>query len=66
MHGPVGGSTWLQDAAWLIWDGKDLDRTAGAVSVHNISSVMLSMTLLRIGRISVKTVTVLYNLSRLS
>ncbi|MFC1794885.1 hypothetical protein ACFL3Q_15020 [Planctomycetota bacterium] len=26
MHGPVGGSTWIQDAAWLIWDGKDMDR----------------------------------------
>ncbi|MHC4324591.1 MAG: hypothetical protein ACYSUX_09990, partial [Planctomycetota bacterium] len=28
MHGPVGGSTWIQDAAWLIWDGKDMDRKA--------------------------------------
>jgi len=26
MHGPVGGSTWIQDVAWLIWDGKDMDR----------------------------------------
>jgi hypothetical protein len=28
MHGPVGGATWVQDVAWLIWDGKDLDRKA--------------------------------------
>lgn len=28
MHGPVGGSTWIQDVAWLIWDGKDMDRKA--------------------------------------
>jgi hypothetical protein len=26
MHGPVGGSTWIQDVTWLIWDGKDMDR----------------------------------------
>jgi hypothetical protein len=26
MHGPVGGSTWIQDAAWLVWEGKDMDR----------------------------------------
>ena len=26
MHGPVGGSTWIQDVAWLIRDGKDMDR----------------------------------------
>jgi len=26
MHGPVGGSTWIQDAAWLFWEGKDMDR----------------------------------------
>jgi hypothetical protein len=26
MHGPVGGSTWMQDVAWLVWDGEDMDR----------------------------------------
>jgi hypothetical protein len=26
MHGPVGGSTWIQDVAWLILEGKDMDR----------------------------------------
>jgi len=26
IHGPVGGSTWMQDAVWLIWDGKDMER----------------------------------------
>lgn len=28
MHGPVGGSTWVQDAAWLAGKGKDMDRKA--------------------------------------
>ncbi|MBC8469084.1 MAG: hypothetical protein H8D56_06395 [Planctomycetes bacterium] len=30
MHGPIGGSTWVQDAAWLAWKGKDMgmDREA--------------------------------------
>ena len=28
IHGPAGGSTWIQDAAWKIWKGKDLDRKA--------------------------------------
>jgi hypothetical protein len=28
MHGPVGGSTWIQDAVWLLWEGKGLDRKA--------------------------------------
>lgn len=28
MHGPVGGSTWVQDAVWDLWGGKNLDRRA--------------------------------------
>lgn len=28
QHGPVGGSTWVQDATWLIWNGRDMDRKA--------------------------------------
>jgi hypothetical protein len=28
MHGPAGGSTWVQDAVWMLWEGKDLDRKA--------------------------------------
>ena len=28
MHGPVGGSTWVQEATYLIWNGKDMDRKA--------------------------------------
>ncbi|MHC4207860.1 MAG: hypothetical protein ACYSTT_24670 [Planctomycetota bacterium] len=28
MHGPIGGSTWIQDVTWMLWDGKDLDRKA--------------------------------------
>lgn len=28
MHGPVGGSTWVQDATWELWKGSDLDRRA--------------------------------------
>jgi hypothetical protein len=28
MHGPVGGSTWVQDATWLLWAGKDMNREA--------------------------------------
>jgi hypothetical protein len=27
-HGPVGGSTWVQDATWMLWKGKDLSREA--------------------------------------
>jgi hypothetical protein len=28
MHGPVGGSTWVQDAAWDLWGGRNMDREA--------------------------------------
>ena len=28
QHGPVGGSTWVQDATWLMWAGKDMDKKA--------------------------------------
>jgi hypothetical protein len=31
-HGPVGGSTWVQDVTWLLWDGKDMDKKAFAAS----------------------------------
>jgi len=27
-HGPTGGSTWVQDAIYMIWKGKDVDREA--------------------------------------
>lgn len=27
-HGPVGGSTWVQEAIWRLWDGQDMDRAA--------------------------------------
>ena len=27
-HGPVGGSTWIQDAIWRVWKGEGLDREA--------------------------------------
>lgn len=27
-HGPVGGSTWIQDVTWLLWDGEDMDKKA--------------------------------------
>ncbi|RMF85713.1 MAG: hypothetical protein D6744_00960 [Planctomycetota bacterium] len=27
-HGPTGGSTWVQDATWLVWNGKGMDRKA--------------------------------------
>ncbi len=28
QHGPVGGSTWVQDATFLLWDGEDMDQAA--------------------------------------
>lgn len=28
IHGPVGGSTWVQDATWELWKSSDLDRRA--------------------------------------
>ena len=27
-HGPVGGSTWVQEATWVLWEGKDVSRKA--------------------------------------
>ncbi len=27
-HGPVGGSTWVQQATWLVWNGRDMNRLA--------------------------------------
>jgi hypothetical protein len=27
-HGPVGGSTWIQDVTWMLWNGKDMDKKA--------------------------------------
>ncbi len=28
MHGPVGGSIWVHDVTWLMWDGQGMDRKA--------------------------------------
>ncbi len=27
-HGPAGGSTWVQEVIWRLWEGRDLDRAA--------------------------------------
>lgn len=27
-HGPVGGSTWVQDVTWMLWNGQDMDKKA--------------------------------------
>jgi hypothetical protein len=27
-HGPLGGSTWVQDAVWFLWKGRDISRQA--------------------------------------
>ena len=27
-HGPVGGSTWVQDVTWLLWNGEGMDKKA--------------------------------------
>lgn len=40
MHGPVGGSTWIQDAIWLLWEGKDLDRKALDLSKQRSESLL--------------------------
>ena len=28
VHGPTGGSTWVQDATWLAWNGKGMNQKA--------------------------------------
>lgn len=28
VHGPVGSSLWVQDATWMAWNGKGMDRRA--------------------------------------
>ena len=33
MHGPIGGSTWVQDAAWLAWKGKDMGMNREALDL---------------------------------
>lgn len=40
MHGPVGGSTWVQDAAFMVWNGKDLDRRALDISKQRAQQML--------------------------
>jgi len=40
MHGPVGGSTWVQDAVWLLWEGEDLDRKALDLSKQRANKLL--------------------------
>lgn len=40
MHGPVGGSTWIQDVAWLLWQGKDMDRKALDLSKRRAAEIL--------------------------
>ncbi len=28
QHGPVGGSTWVQEVTYLLWNGQDMDKKA--------------------------------------
>jgi hypothetical protein len=40
MHGPIGGSTWVQDVTWLIWEGEDMDREALDLSKERASQLL--------------------------
>jgi hypothetical protein len=48
MHGPVGGSTWIQDVAWMIWDGKDMDRKSLDLSKQRAKELLQEAALLDI------------------
>jgi hypothetical protein len=39
-HGPVGGSTWIQDATWLLWDGKDMNKKAFEVAKQRAKELL--------------------------
>ena len=43
MHGPVVGSTWIQDATFLVWEGRDLDRRALDLSRQRVRLMYESM-----------------------
>ena len=50
MHGPVGGSTWVQDAEWHIWKDKNmgLDRKALDLSKKRAKELLLEAATLDI------------------
>ena len=39
-HGPVGGSTWIQDATWYAWNGKGMDKKAFAAAKKKAETLM--------------------------
>jgi len=59
MHGPIGGSTWIQDVTWMLWDGKDLDRKSLDLGKQRskgflVESATLDITLSRPGYATLK------------
>jgi len=47
-HNAVGGSTWVQDAVYRIWKGKDLDREALDAGKENARALLKTATALRL------------------
>lgn len=59
-HGPVGGSTWVQDATWAAWDGQEMDREAFDLAKKRTAELLktaasLDLTFPQAGRAVLRT-----------
>jgi len=48
IHGPIGGSMWVQDVAWLIWDGEDMNRQSLDLSKQRAAEMLADAASLEI------------------
>lgn len=48
VHGPVGSSLWVQDATWMAWNGKGMDRKAFDLAKQRTQALLKTAATLKL------------------
>jgi hypothetical protein len=48
VHGPVGSSLWVQDATWMAWKGKGMDKAAFALAKKRTEALLKTAATLKL------------------
>jgi len=48
VHGPVGSSLWVQDATWMAWNGKGMDKSAFDLAKQRTEALLKTAATLKL------------------
>ncbi|MCC6681858.1 MAG: hypothetical protein IT445_13240 [Phycisphaeraceae bacterium] len=55
QHGPVGGSTWVQDVTYELWDGRDMSRQALEAGKERARALLRAAATLTLAQVDANT-----------